>query len=397
MVQILVAAENFAFGPAGKLLTIAPRLKALGHRLEFVGFGTALDLVSHDSSFDAIHELATENERFSGSLQVLVERADLVVSCMDQGVMKAARIAGVPAVWIDSLFYWWESLPPDVLEADLYIKQDVLPDHENLAKYSGLIPNLLAVGPIVDPFGDRSARSPKNRAIVCFGGMEAPGWYETGKNHNYPFTVIKMLSEQVNFDSFDEVLVTGSSKVISKLRGLRTPDKFRFATLSHADFVAALGESRIALLSGGLETTLEAFDAGVPAIFLPPLNVTHHLQVAALRAAGVARASVHFSDYFEAFDWTQASRRQKVTEFLARLGEFERSREMLSDASARIASWLQDGSLHREIRVGQADFMNNLKPGGLENVVSAIEALTVGIEQRARSPHVSIRADTGLA
>jgi len=381
MATILTAAENFAFGPAGKLLTVAPYLKARGHRLVFVGYGTAYDLVSRGSIFDSIHEVDT---RTFGKAVRLFDSTDLVVSCMDWGAASAATRAGIPVVWMDSLFYWWESFPPEILAAELYIKQDVLPDQQNMSKYAPEIKNLLSVGPIVEPFVRADDMSAKNQALVCFGGMEAPGWYQVGRDHNYPFTITELLANHVDFDGFDEVLITGGSRIISQLEKRYGSGGFRFETLAHEHFARELQQSRIALMVGGLESSLEAFRWGVPVIFLPPLNVTQHLQVGVFRAAGAGLASIHFSDYFDEFQWSGKSRRNKVSEFLERLAVLESSRAMLLDVATRVDAWLKDEALQAKQREAQFAYMATLKPHGLDDVVSAIDKLATHCRKKSR-------------
>lgn len=384
MATILTAAENFAFGPAGKLMTVAPYLKARGHRLIFAGYGTAYDLISRGSIFDSIHEVDTESRALDEAATRLFDSADLVVSCMDWGAASAAARAGVPVVWMDSLFYWWESFPPEILRAELYIKQDILPDQQNMLKYAPTIKNLLSVGPIVETSISRQDREIKNQALVCLGGMEAPGWYRVGRDHNYPFTITKLLADHVHFDRFDSVLITGYSRIIFQLQEMYGSERFRFETLAHEDFTKELRRSKIALMVGGLESSLEAFQCGVPVIFLPPLNVTQHLQVGAFRAVGAGLASIHFSDYFDDFQWSEKSRQSKVSEFLERLAVFESSREILLDVAARIDAWLKDEALQAKQREAQLAYMATLKPRGLDEVVSAIDKLATSCSKKPR-------------
>jgi hypothetical protein len=386
MAIILTAAENFAFGPAGKLLTVAPHLKAKGHRLIFAGYGTAYDLASRESVFDSIHEIDTESRTSDEAVTRLFDSADLLISCMDWGAATAARRAGIPVVWMDSLFYWWESLPTEILGAELYVKQDILPDRQNMSKYAPGIKNLLSVGPIVEPFVPEQDMRVDNQALVCLGGIEAPGWYQVGKDHNYPFTITKLLAGQVHFERFDSVLFTGYSRIISQLREIYHNEKFRFETLAHEDFTKELQRSRVALMVGGLESSLEAFQCGVPVIFLPPLNVTQHLQVGAFRAAGAGLTSIHLSDYFDDFRWSGKSRRSKVSDFLERLAVFESSPEILLDVAARIDAWLKDEVLQARQREAQLAYMATLKPRGLDEVVSAIDKLATRCGMKSRHP-----------
>lgn len=392
MARIVLAAENFAFGPAGKLLTIVPALVANGHHLEFVGFGTAFDLASRQPETMDLHEVDTTDEARQDTVNRIIGGADLVISCMDAFAIISAKRMGVPCVWIDSLFYWWETLPDEVLTADLFIKQDVLSDDSAMNKYASRIPNLLPVGPIVSEDPSPSTPSDKKRTLICLGGMDAPGWYIAGANHNYPFTVMELIDRWVRFDDADEVVVTGSSGILERLAAKYRGSRYHFTTLPHEAFVRDLRTARFALLAGGLESSLECFRAGTPALFLPPLNVTHHLQVAAFRAAGAAPASIHFSDYFPAFDWAHLTRREKVDDFLNRLRQFEASAMMKKDAGERINSWIQDDRDLYSISRAQAVYFGSLKRDGLSSTVGAIEKVLAG-ERAARPMQVKVADD----
>jgi hypothetical protein len=377
MATILTAAENFAFGPAGKLLTVAPYLKARGHRLIFVGFGTAYDLASRDPVFELTCEIDTTDQACDEQVIQLLDEADLFVCVMDGAAASIAARTETPLVWIDSLFYWWEQLGDEALAAELYIKQDVLPDEQSMSKWAHRIKNLLSVGPIVAPQVTETVTHVKNQALVCFGGMEAPGWYQAGRDHNYPFTVTDLLVNHVHFDRFDEVLVVGSSQIISRLEKEYGNDRFRFETLAHQHFTEELQRSKVALMVGGLESSLEAFRYGIPVIFLPPINATQHLQVGAFREAGAGLMSVHLSDYFGEFQWQGKSRREKVSEFLERLALLESSPNTLLNVAVRIDAWLEDEAVQAKQRQAQGAYLAALKPGGLEEVVNAIDQLAV--------------------
>ena len=59
MAKILITAENFAFGPIGKILVVADLLRAANHELYFVGYGTALQLAKK-FPFEEIFSIDTD-------------------------------------------------------------------------------------------------------------------------------------------------------------------------------------------------------------------------------------------------------------------------------------------------------------------------------------------------
>jgi hypothetical protein len=48
MAKIIAVAENYAYGPVGKLLTVTKELLKQGHHITFIGEGTAYQLGSKE-------------------------------------------------------------------------------------------------------------------------------------------------------------------------------------------------------------------------------------------------------------------------------------------------------------------------------------------------------------
>ena len=49
MAKIIAIAENFAFGPISKLVTVTRKLREHGHEIIFIGDGTAYELGSKEN------------------------------------------------------------------------------------------------------------------------------------------------------------------------------------------------------------------------------------------------------------------------------------------------------------------------------------------------------------
>ena len=64
MAKIIAVAENFAFGPIGKLLTVTKGLLEQGHEVTFIGYGTSYQLGSKEP-FTKIIEINTDTPEFS--------------------------------------------------------------------------------------------------------------------------------------------------------------------------------------------------------------------------------------------------------------------------------------------------------------------------------------------
>ena len=141
MAKLVLTAENFAFGPIGKLLDVVDLLKEQGHELTFAGFGTSLQLAKN-YPFDTIHEIDTDNPESDSKLEGIISKADMLISTMDIPSVKIAQQIGKLTTWIDCLFWFWDSIPDEVLNVDLYVTERLMNDKANEQKYASKIKNL---------------------------------------------------------------------------------------------------------------------------------------------------------------------------------------------------------------------------------------------------------------
>lgn len=141
MAKLVLTAENFAFGPIGKLLDVADLLWDQGHELIFAGFGTSLQLAKN-FPFKTIHEIDTDNSESNAALEAVITQADMLISSMDIPSIVVAERLGKLTTWIDCLFWFWDSIPKPVLNVDLYIIERLMDDRTNEKKYAAKIKNL---------------------------------------------------------------------------------------------------------------------------------------------------------------------------------------------------------------------------------------------------------------
>jgi hypothetical protein len=338
MARLVAAAENFAFGPAGKLMTVLEPLAERGHNITFVGTGTAFEIASRSPAVEAVR-LDTDAPDFADLAADLFGAADLVVSCMDRPSVRLARKKGRPVVWLDTLFWWWDEIPDDLLDVDLYLSQRSLVSPRNTARYAHRIPGLREVGPIVDL---RHRGHGAGHLLVAFGGGEATGWYRIGVDTRYPYVMSRALIAGLDTSGFSQVLVTGNASVMEELSTADHRRGFSFACLGHNEFLRQLGRSDALLTVPSLETPLEGWAYGVPTVFLPPSNSSQYVQLDEFRASGVAAASVHLRDVLPALEMRDRPLQEIMAEFLAQLQEFERAPRLVSAAVERVSTRLQD-------------------------------------------------------
>jgi hypothetical protein len=372
MARILATAENFAFGPVGKLATVAQVLADQGHKLSFAGFGTAFQIARRTRCWQA-HEIDTTAADLPARAHHLFDSHDLLISCLDMPSAEHALARGMPVVWLDPLPWWWDHAPAWLSEVDLRISQRSI----TRGSWSSASPlsNEIEVGPIVDLSLRPQGPAKTNNLLVNFGGGEAAGWYEIGRDTDYPYRIIELLDARADLSSFGSVLVTANESVAEEATRRWPASRMRFACLDHRGFLSALADSVAFLTVPGLEAPLDAWSYGVATLFLPPSNSSQYVQLDEYRRRGVAPASVHLRDYFPALDLMALPLRERSTVFMRQLKQFENRPRVLQRAAAELNRMLADRSAWDGLRAWGQAYVAGLGSAGLEESVSAIERL----------------------
>lgn len=374
--KIVLCAENFAFGPVGKLLTVVDKLEG-DFEFTFVGYGTAFQLAKL-GNIKNVYEINTDSHEFESLAREHFQGADLIISCMDRASIILAQKMDIPTIWLDTLFWWWDEIPEYLFNVNLYLKQNSLNDSRNLEKYKDKIKNLQSVGPIVD-LTPMTITEKKNQVMICYGGMEADGWYKVGKDTNYPFIITELLINKVDFSKFEKVIFSGNERIINELRERFENSKFKFETYPHNTFVEKLVSSELVLMTPGLETPLEAFVYNIPTIFLPPSNSSQYAQLDDFRSLGGAEMSIHFKDYYEKLDLERKSLVEIMQMFLIQLQVFEKDDNVLNEVAEKINKMINDKKLIADQLKGQQNYIARLGNNGLSEAINKITKLIEGI------------------
>jgi len=357
MAKIIAVAQNYAFGPIGKLLTINPYLKAAGYQIQFIGEGTAYQLGSKEP-FDKIVHMDTDSKDFEKKMTNTFKTADVLLSCMDMASVRLAQKVGLYTIWLDTLFWWRNEIPDYILNVDCYIKQNSVKDGRNMRIYGPKVKNLKSVGPLVD-LSVLDTKKNKNQVIVAFGGMEAKGWYKVGKETNYPFLIRKLL-ERIDFSEFENVIITGNERVIKQMDSKKKINKkFVFQTLPHLQFAQELANSKLAIMTPGLETPLEAFSYNVPTIFLPPSNASNYMQLNSFVKEGVATMKIHFTDYYDEIKMLNKGFRKRLSLYLDQLHVFEKDTKAQEDMIKRLNEFVKNRDLQNLQVSRQKTYISN--------------------------------------
>lgn len=337
MARLILTAENFAFGPVSKLLFVADLLSKKGHRMEFAGFGTSLQLAKH-FPFDAIYEIDTDDPSSEKKLKDVIAKADMLISSMDLPSVVIAKQLKVPVVWIDCLFWFWESIFEPVLDVDLYVRELSMEDGANEAEFGPKIKNLFSVCPIL---GKIEKTKRVNQALIAYGGGEASHWYKVGRDTNYPFLMTSILQNYVDWSQFDRVIVATGEHIIRELKQKFQDICFEFECLPQDKFLHGLLCSEILITTGGLVTTESAFQYEIPIIFLPSSNNSHYILLDELRNKGLAPASVELSDYMPSLNLRGKEEKQSIAEVMEQLRKLEQSQDIQAKIGKKIDEFVR--------------------------------------------------------
>lgn len=372
MAKLILTAENFAFGPIAKLLFVADLLSKKGYCMEFAGFGTSLQLAKH-FPFDKIYEVDTDDPSSKKQLEQIIGKADMLISSMDLPSVVIAKNLKVPVVWIDCLFWFWESIFEPVLDVDLYVREVSMEDSANQTKYGSKIKNLFNVGPILSKI-EKANRT--NNALITFGGGEASHWYKVGRDTNYPFLMTNILNSYVDWNGFDRVIVATGEHIVKQLKKKYKDSRFEFECLPQDGFLQELVRCEILLTTAGLVTTESAFQYETPTIFLPSSNNSHYILLDELRGLGLAPASVELSDYMPMLNLRGKEEKESIAEVLEQLRQLENSQSTQKKAGRKINSFVQKRKSwsSRFVRAGK-EFIDSLGGNGAVSVANEIDKM----------------------
>lgn len=381
MAKIIATAENYAFGPASKLVTVCQHLLDEGHEITFIGAGTAYQLASK-LNFHEVYKFDTDSKEFMEWGVEIFKGADALLSSVDRSSVILAKKVGLPVIWLDMLFWWWDEIPEYLFDIGLYIQQNSVKNERNMKRYKDKIKNMTIVGPIFDT--SYKNLPTKKQLLVAFGGIEAAGWYKIGKDSNYPYTFSKLIVEKVDTDKYDKVIFAGNEKIMADLNERYGNEKFEFKMLPHDQWLKAIAESQDILINPGLEAPLEAIAYEKPIFFLPPYNSSAYVELDEFREKGVATKtnSIHFADYYPCRNFAGRNLREIMKEFLGELRQFENSSEILEDCAKRINDYLHmpEQKKNKQIK-SEKDFLDGLGESGLEATLQVINKFLGNIEK----------------
>jgi hydroxymethylcytosylglucuronate/cytosylglucuronate synthase len=249
---LLVIAEDFGYGSAGKLASVVERLEC---DVVLVGSDHAEHVIPEERILDSHPDART-----AGSIASVASEYDahLALISNTHPLSSEASSAGLNTIFVDSLPFLWTEGDDLCLEADLHCAQlypslpasswPVLRRIRNLAWIEGIVPPA--------PAGDLSRD--ERTALVSFGGLTSRG-LAMGEVR-YPYVVLPATLRALERAGFDRVVVAGNvaDEWRALVGGSGVGVEVSFEALDHAGFQRLLRSVGLLACSPGLTTLLES-------------------------------------------------------------------------------------------------------------------------------------------
>ncbi|MFC8826307.1 hypothetical protein ACFT9I_13260 [Streptomyces sp. NPDC057137] len=292
--RLLLNAQPFGFGPPAATAILARELAPFCDELAYFGGGHTLDL-QHRPPYHAVYGTTglSDDERLA-SLRRLAPRYDLFVTAMDFAEAELARRAGLNVAVYDALTWFWPEIPAVAGDAALYIAQDFFGVRERIAADAALRRNAVIVPPIIPLLPPRQIWRPERpgtdrdrHVLLNLGGLQNPYWQPSDAAAYARLMLDAVRSAQ---PAGRPVVVTTSRGVAEALGdpAVRTADRDTVLDL--------MSGAAYACMTPGLGNIYDAAATGVPTLWLPSANETHHLQARLLTEHGYCDARLDWPD-----------------------------------------------------------------------------------------------------
>lgn len=294
--KILVAAENFGFGPVSKLLSIIENTNLKQQQILFYGESESFDFLNNETEFK-IEKVKSLEEKY-------LEDVQLIISVMDPKVLLYGKLKNIFSIFIDSLYEFWNWSSKDyklvnqivtdfsVIKNFKHYKNslDELKDHQQkLLAYAlcskafvqsawgdlretPFLNKIQKIKPIVDSrFCSRRESLNFNEEkidIISLSGMNNP-FIDKEKNIAY-LEFISLIISKLNF--LKQPIITVNPALLSEAQKIFD---YRVVSLSHEEFLKLLNQSRYIFAPAGLTTVFEAKAYKTKYIPLPEYHHGH--------------------------------------------------------------------------------------------------------------------------
>ncbi len=292
--KVLIGAQSWAYGPAGKASAIAHSMKNNNVVTEFVGTTTSYLLCDKSGHFDKLHKCNS----FADYENLDKRQYSAVISVMDPFLALWAYKNNLPLYYADSMSWFWiwdkaeevYELLPKFKENDLSFGFSALekmkPDFRQLVAhliseriYSQGKPQIVEqtshkainAGSLIDLSYQK--KSLRDTVLISLSGGISPAT-NLDSALNYANLVIDLLIDKIKeWPLATRFVITGHPDVIANIK--KPNPSIELMTLSHPQFLAELNRAVVVFVPCGFTTVYESLAYGVPVVLLPENHNGH--------------------------------------------------------------------------------------------------------------------------
>jgi len=292
--KVLIGAQSWAYGPAGKASAIAHSMKRHDVSTEFIGTTTSYLLCKKSGHFDKLHECNS----FTDYNKLDKKQYSAVISVMDPFLALWAYKNDLPVYYADSMSWFWiwknnekvHNLLPKLKENNLIFGFNALeklkPDHRQLVAhllseriYSQGNPQIIEqtshkainAGSLID-LSYRKEMMRDTVLISLSGGISPATNLESAVN--YAKLVLDLLADKIKeWPAAKRFIVTGHPDVIAKIVSPNPIIKLK--ALTHPQFLSELNRALVVFVPCGFTTVYESLAYGAPVVLLPENHNGH--------------------------------------------------------------------------------------------------------------------------
>jgi hypothetical protein len=297
--MILLDAAPFCFGPASTLQVVLDELPTSELDLILLSSGTTAEFMADYDPKCAQITCDTEDRDQLAQHHALFQKCALFVSNTNPISARYALEVGVPVLYLDTLFWMWDEIDPEIARSAIYVAQSFSGIEENRRRIGGGIADFRVVGPLIRP---GSSRERNGDCHISYGGMSSK-LIIPGETNRYAWVMTRLLlSAFERAPAFDKYLFRGSTRVMDALSREFRDSRCEFGFAPRARHVEEMAKARNVLLSPGLTGAYEALASNAPTWLLPPQNYSQQLQADFFLNGNRSFQGRHWRDIYPDFE-----------------------------------------------------------------------------------------------
>lgn len=325
MKKILVSSENFCFGSTSLLIAVLKELKKSSHII-FLGTGTALELARKEG-YQYYIDIDTSSKKTFSLLKLFKPHIDLFISSMDLNSVQHAVKLQMKTAWLDSIFWYRDSIPKELAEVDGFFCQKSIADVEQKKAEAFKIKNFYLTGPIVPPFPQKKR---ENKLLVTFGGTNISSVFGFFDQTKYPEIITQLLLSSSISKEFNSIVVASNELVRAHLeKTFKNKDRsVKFVSLTHDEYMQELATAGCVVTSPGQQTVFESVFSKAPFITIPASNDTHYHVNQFLKTNGYDEYVISWNNFFSPMHFSYESAQAGIEELLENMQRFISSKKL---------------------------------------------------------------------